>query len=309
MFDPVGMIERHFNINLKQVGRSEWRSLNGCPFCGDGAKGDKSDRFRIFLNGSPRYWCRQCNETGFVDALERDTRTPEEKRLLKIEAEQRRLSHQVAEQARRLTALEQMARCTDHLRYHQSLTDETLDYWFSEGMAQETIDTYLLGYCSSCPTWRDSASYTIPVIGYDGELVNIRHRLLSLDANGGKYRPHRAGLGLSLFNALVLKQGLSRVIVTEGEKKVLVAQQSGFDAVGICGQHNFKREWMAWFDSIPQVFVALDPNATESAERLAQMFGERARVVDLPAKLDDMIVKYGAGQRDVEGFLRVARRV
>ncbi|MFH1634948.1 MAG: hypothetical protein ABIG63_13215, partial [Chloroflexota bacterium] len=85
--------------------------------------------------------------------------------------------------------------------------------------------------------------------------------------------------------------------------------QSGFDAVGICGQRNFKMEWLGWFSNVPAIFVALDPDAAESAERLAGILGQRARVVDLPAKLDDMIVLHGAGEADIERYLELARPV
>ncbi len=306
--DPVGLAERHWGISLKRVSRDEHRSLNGCPFCGDGGRGDKSDRFRIFLDGSPRYWCRQCGEQGFLDTLEKQgPLTPEEKRLRQIEAEQRRQAQRQAEMERRLTALEQMHKCKDHIAYHKALDERALEYWWTEGMTTETIDKYMLGYCASCPTYCESPSYTIPIVNRS-KLENIRHRLIAPNGTG-KYRPHRAGLGLSLFNVDLLDQANKRILVVEGEKKSLVTAQSGFPNVGITGKRSFKSEWLDWFAHVGKVYVVLDPDATASARRLAALFGERGRVVEMPVKIDDAVTKYGASSFDIENFLRLARPV
>ena len=116
-------------------------------------------------------------------------------------------------------------------------------------------------------------------------------------------------MGNSLYLADLLDEPRNSIVVTEGEKKAIVATQSGFDAVGICGKRSFKREWLEWFDGIEVVYIALDPDATESAFRLGGLFDGRARVVRLPAKLDDMITRYGATSTDIEAYLRTARPV
>jgi len=307
VIDPVGLAERHWGISLKRASRDEYYSLNGCPFCGDSGKGEKSNRFRIFLDNSPRYWCRQCAAQGFLDTLEKqDPLTPEQKRIFRIEAEQRRQARQQAEMERRLTALEQMHKCKDHFTYHEALDERAFEYWWIEGMTTETIDHYMLGYCTSCPIYRESPSYTIPIINR-GKLENIRHRLIAPNGTG-KYRPHRAGLGLSLFNVDLLDQADKRILIVEGEKKSLVVSQSGFPNVGITGKKSFKREWLDWFTHIGQVYIVLDPDATQSAYRLAALFGRRGQVVEMPVKIDDAIVRYGASSFDIENFLRLARR-
>ena len=200
-----------------------------------------------------------------------------------------------------------MARCKDHIRYHEALTEQAREYWWDEGITDESIEKYLLGWCPRCPTYPDSPSYTIPVT-HGGTLQNIRHRLQHPNG-GGKYRPHRSGLGNSLFNSDLLNEPRASIIITEGEKKAIVATQSGFDAVGICGHRSFKREWLDWFNGIQVVYIALDPDATESAFRLGALFEGRARVARLPAKLDDMIVRYGANSDDIDAYLETARPV
>ena len=118
-----------------------------------------------------------------------------------------------------------------------------------------------------------------------------------------------AGLGTQLFNADLLDEARQRVLIAEGAKKSIVLTQSGFPTVGVMGKRSFRREWLDRFDGVRVVYIALDPDATESAERLAGLFEGRARVVDFPAKPDDCIVRYGAGADDIEGFLRWARPV
>jgi hypothetical protein len=183
-----------------------------------------------------------------------------------------------------------------------------MDYWLEEGMTVDTIIGYQLGWCPRCPT--DSASrpsYTIPVFDRDGStLINIRHRLIG-DGGGGKYRPHIAGLGTQLFNSRFTTQSASSILISEGEKKSVCLDQHGFPNVGIMGKRSFKREWMKWLEPFPTVYVALDPDAKGSAERLAGMFGNRGRVVDLPVKADDFFHLYRGTRDDFEWFVRRAR--
>lgn len=268
-----------------------------CPFCNNGV-----DRFLIFADGG--YWCRQCDAKGWLDENESNWQqlSDTERRLRILEAEQRRARNEREEQARRMSALERMHVCTDHLRYHFDMPIEQMEYWLGEGMTVDTIAAWQLGYCPRCPTDRDGrASYTIPVYGRDGKLINIRHRLASAP-NGDKYRPHMAGLGAQLFNAKATKVDARAIRLTEGEKKVIVLEQEGFPAVGIMGKRSFKREWMTWLEPFKTVYVALDPDALESANRLAAMFNGRARVVTLPVKPDDFFTIYGGSRNDFKTF-------
>ena len=297
--DAIGDIERRFGISLKQATRYEW--CGPCPNCG----GD--DRFR-FWTDKLNWYCRpgpgHCGKKGFIGELLDDYKPPTKaeklaRRIAEIERKQR-------EHERRLSQLEKMHQCQDHIRYHQALDDRTLEYWFGEGIYEDTINRYLLGYCESCPTYRESPSYTIPVINR-GKLENIRHRLTQPNGTG-KYRPHLAGLGSSLFNVDLLDQAADRILIVEGEKKSIVLAQAGFPNVGITGKRSFKRQWLAWFARVREIVIALDPDATESAHRLAAMFGERARVAVTPVKIDDAIVKYRASESDIKGMLKWARQ-
>lgn len=296
-------------LRFKRKGSTE--ASAPCPFCAQGV-----DRFLIFDNGG--YWCRVCDTKGWLD--EKDTEwgklDPTERRLRILEAEQRRARIQREEQTRRLSALEKMARCTDHLIYHHNLAEKdldnrALDYWLSEGVTIDSIAEYKLGLCPRCPTDRTGRpSYTIPVFGRDGTtLINIRHRLVDAP-DGDKYRPHRAGLGAQLFNARFTNGRYQRnqILIVEGEKKSIVAGQYGLQSVAVMGKKgSFRRKWAEWLKPFSLIYVALDPDALDSAYRLAAGLGRRARVVNLPVKVDDFFVKYGGSENDIQGYLETAR--
>ena len=211
------------------------------------------------------------------------------------------------EQEKRLSALERMHQCTDHVTYHKLMDADDRAYWKSQGIYEEAVNKYLLGVCYNCPTdIKHRPSYTIPVIN-GGKLVNIRHRLVGAD-NGDKYRPHMSGLGSTLFNAdFVYKEDRASIIIAEGEKKSIVLDQWGFPAVGVMGKTGFPDTWAVRFADFGIVYVCLDPDATDEARRVAGLFGSRGRIVQLVCKADDFFVNGGRPQEFSEA-LRLARR-
>jgi len=302
----VALAEQAYGVHFRHVSGIEYRSENGCPKCGDGGKGTGSDRFRLFADEHALVWCRRCNFSEFIDTLDKDRRPTyaeiQERRLRAVERQQE-------EHERRLSALEQMHQQMPVAeRYWRNLShnDDAIQYWCEEGMSLQTLDDYLLGYCPRCPTDHNGReSYTIPVIS-NGKLWNIRHRLRGA-ADGDKYRPHMAGLPNVLFNADFLRADADSIVVTEGEKKSIILAQAGFTNVGIMGKTGFRPEWAGRFMRFAVVYVALDPDAEDRAVEIAARFKGRGRVVALPAKIDDMLVKMGATPDDVRWFLKRAR--
>ena len=300
--DPVGFVEQRFGIRMRKAGRTEW--AGPCPWCGG------TDRFHVW--GAGNYWCRpgpgHCAKSGWLDQLDGvDKLTPDE--LLKLRVD--RLERQVAEHDQRLSALEIMHQSEDHLRYHDNLTanDQALDYWYGQGMLRATIDTYLLGYCPNCPTAPGHDSYTIPVM-HHGKLYNIRHRLATPNS-GGKYRPHMAGLPVMIFNADDLDRHEDRqILIFEGEKKsIVVGQETGLPNIATMGAQSFKKEWAAKLAKFREVVVCYDPDATTKAVEVARYFGDRGRVMRLPAKADDFFVKHLGSAGDFRQHLSQARAV
>lgn len=300
--DPVAFVESRYGLQLKKVGPTEW--AGPCPWCGG------RDRFHIWDRGN--FWCRpaagHCGRSGWLDELENGTAlTKDEVLELRVAA----LERKQEEHERRLTALEKMHECEDHLRYHENLNanESAVDYWADEGMNYHTINDYKLGYCPNCPTAPGHDSYTIPVIT-GGKLYNIRHRLVT-PGNKGKYRPHMAGLPAMLFHYDdIHRMDEPRIIIAEGEKKaIILAQEVGLPVVATMGMQSFKPEWAQKFG--PQfhaVYLAYDPDATDRAADVARLFGKRGRVVQLPVKADDFFVKWGGTTDDFLIYLNTARQ-
>jgi len=269
-----------------------------CPFCHDG-----KDRFLLFADHG--YWCRQCGTQGWLTNLDPTHRlTREELNDLRL----RRVELKQEEHDRRLSALEKIHNCKDHIAYHQQMDADDRAYWHSEGINDASIVRYILGICYRCPTDHlGRPSYTIPVIN-GGKLVNIRHRLIGAE-NGDKYRPHMAGLGNTLFNADLVYQPAPRIIITEGEKKAIVLTQNGFPSVGIMGKMAFPPVWAKRFESFPRMYIIMDPDALGRAYETAALFAGRGYVVDLGVKADDLFSKHGGTPASLESAIRWAKHI
>ena len=294
--EPIAYAERFWHIQLKRQSGDEWSGP--CPQCGG------VDRFNVWAD-KQNFWCRQCGYAGFLDELENGNRemTTEQK----VEYRLRQIERRQQEYDRRLSALERMHNCTDHIHYHENIPLDKMEYWIDEGMTVDTIVAYQLGWCPRCPTDKEGrSSFTIPVYDRDGEtLVNIRHRLENA-SDGDKYRPHIAGLGAQLFNARFTQHPGDQIIITEGEKKSIILSQYDYVNVSIMGKRSFKADWVNWLKPFKMVYVALDPDAMESAGKLARIVG--GRVVSLPVKADDFFVRYGGTKDDFDHFVSKARQ-
>jgi len=271
---------------------------SACPFCRDGY-----DRFVVFAAGN--YWCRRCGVKGWIDKPDSSHKLTEAE-LLEIRV--KALERKQREHERRLTALERMSRCTDHLAYHRTMDSDDWAYWHTQGMWDETIEKHKLGVCFSCPADRQHRpSWTIPVVNGD-KLCNIRHRIIDAK-DGDKYRPHLAGLGAMLFNADALEEASAEcIMIVEGEKKSIVLSQYEYANVGLMGKRVFQRAWLEQFGRFREVMIALDPDAMDSAYRLARLFDGRARVASLPVKPDDFFI-LGGTVKEFDDYLKYARRV
>jgi DNA primase len=66
--DLLELIGRDVTLR-KHAAKDGGEYIGACPFCGDGGKGAKSDRFHVWPKAkTPRYWCRICGKNG--DAIQ-----------------------------------------------------------------------------------------------------------------------------------------------------------------------------------------------------------------------------------------------
>jgi len=259
-----------------------------CPICGQA----KEDGFILFLNSG--FFCRKGGCRGWLDDDERQVLTPDEIRLRRIEGEQNRMRVEQMKTAARVLRLEEMARCTDHLMYHNYLDEDERKWWESQGISEETQDTLALGFCYTCPTDQEHRpSHTIPVFDHTGErLLNIRHRLVGAP-NGNKYRPHRAGLGRQLYRSDLVSTEKDLLLV-EGCKKAIVANQHGFPTIAVYGCKGFDMRWVPHFKNVRRLLIGFDPDADKAAwdlgKELAKAIRE-VRVCAFPMKPDDLLIR------------------
>jgi hypothetical protein len=302
--------QRWTGLQFKRKTASE--ACSPCPFCG----GD--DRFLLWDNG--HWMCRpgagHCGQTGWIDDDQDNRLTEDEKRLRRIEAEQKRLAVQQEQMARRLTVLERLNKERPDLAYFQNLTTdyEAVEYWRRQGMTDELIVEYQLGVCPICPTDKEGRrSYTIPVLDATGEVLkNVRHRIANAP-NGDKYRPQAAGLGNQLFNSRWVIQG-GDVALVEGEKKSIIVTDRFIPSAGVFGCKGFDMAWLSNFDAVRRLFIAFDPDALKSAWMLGYDIKAakpmiEVRIVTLPVKPDDFFVDYGGTSRQMAEYFKMSREV
>lgn len=166
-------------------------------------------------------------------------------------------------------------------QYHRNLPDPILAYLKSNqrGLTEETIEKFQIGW--------DGSRIIIPVYSETGELVNIRRRQNPASEFGEKILGEK-GCPVSIFNAQVLplaRTHKSSIVVAEGEFDAMICTQKGFTAVsGTGGAGVFKPEWVPYFEDIPIIYISYDTDEAgkSGALMVAKLFGDRARIVNLP---------------------------
>jgi hypothetical protein len=131
---------------LRLASRAKQEYAGACPFCG----GDHtSDRFRVWPQEG-RYWCRQCNVTGWLDALSgerpRTIIPPQPKQARGRLAPQANPAH-VAHYRELYAAVALWA----HSKLYQDHNPEPLAYLRQRGLDAASIGAALLGYTLSDP--------------------------------------------------------------------------------------------------------------------------------------------------------------
>ncbi len=330
--DLLALIEP--TTRLRKVAAHEY--AGACPKCGG------KDRFRV--DPGKGWFCRQCTTSehwndavdflmwyrnldakrALLQLLGKTDITPAE---LEYQAEQRRQRDAERAQAEKDGAAMVARKLNDNpdwKTYSENLNryPEARQMWHDRGLPDEWIAYYGLGYCPArefaCgDAVYTAASLTIPywrcdIGGEPGQgsaavwrVINLKHRILTPDFPGGKYRPHLAGAGNNLFYTDPMCQHLyGTVLVVEGEIKAMVTWASMWEypegepdllqgatslhVVGIPGK-SWKPEWLAELATAERVIVCLDPDATADAERMAAAMGEKGSVLRLPDKIDDLI--------------------
>lgn len=168
--------------------------------------------------------------------------------------------------------------------YHRNLPERIRNYLKSEerGLTDETIDQFEIGW--------DGTSITFPVYDADGNLINIRHRRAPNKSTGPKLWNEKGGRA-SLYNIKALETAKGKnpfyILITEGEFDAMVATQHGFLAVSsTAGSATFKPDWVPLLEDIQFINIGYDTDEAgrSGAKKVAALFGDRARIVELPSE-------------------------
>jgi hypothetical protein len=178
---------------------------------------------------------------------------------------------------------------------------------------------YKLGYDPDRVVFSDAAEWhtptmTIPIFeAQTWNVLNVRHRLLKPPKPGDKYRPERSGLPQSLFVADPDTPLCGKTLITEGEKKAIVsfitADDPMLQVIGIPGK-NPNKELLSKLEQCEPIYICLDPDARGEADKLAGELGaKKCRILELPMKIDDMILKFGLGKSWMKKAMRQAVKI
>jgi hypothetical protein len=216
------------------------------------------------------------------------------------------------------------------------------DLWRKRGLADLWQDYFKVGFCPERTFGYDeqffkSPTLTIPTFHpvmdqenpegreLSWKCAQLIHRLLLPEPPGGKYRPHLAGCGKPLFRADIFAPIHGDVLLVEGEIKAAVAWAhiqdyvyahhygpgilGRFQVVGTAGQ-GFKPESAVELTGAERIWICLDPDASEAAGRVGKLLGpKRCRIIQLPSKIDDMLIDGRLDAGDLPGLMNTAKGV
>ena len=318
---------------LRKVTTGEWKS--SCPQCkGDiHQDGSKPDRFMIWTKskttGGIMGLCRRCGYMWFPDDNDKNYKAPSpeviEERL------QLDKKNKKSEIDTYMQNIHEMQKDKPWETYQENLQDSPVakQMMLDRGINDDWwLSYWRLGYCpdkgySHKGQLHNSPSLTIPLQAtMTREVFNIRHRLLEPVDNGDKYRPERSGLPSGLFLCDLDRELTGKCLVVEGEFKAMTTHLTIDDpdlhVVGIPGKKPSDRMFKKLDDCDP-VFVCLDPDAFHTArgsetavDRTVKIINSRganrARVIRLPGKIDDMIDEGYLGKREIKSLMDTARK-
>jgi hypothetical protein len=197
-------------------------------------------------------------------------------------------------------------------RYHEQQTAFSTQWWKNRGITEYFQEYWKLGFIPDY-TLKDyhTPAMTIPVFETGWECVNIRMRLVNPPDEGGKYRPYKAGLPAPLYIAEPELQVKNRTLVVEGEIKSMVSYIAADDlklqVVGLPGKNPSVKIIEKLKDCDP-IYLCLDPDA-DPKDVATQLGKERVRIIELPEKIDDLILNNGLGSEWMARLMSLARKM
>lgn len=289
---------------VQRVNSVEWSG--SCPQCGGEPHkgGELPDRFRMFTNANGKNkvlgWCRRCSYVAFPDtsrALSQEEMDAWRKEQIEREEARKRSAE---------TALANLRSEKIWLKYNEMLGElgkVTLKSW---GIREDWANYWRLGLFPDYKVFsKQNGEYFSPAITIpmwqQGSPVpgNIKLRVLNPRSTADRYRNiYKTGRSVPFVAFNQLKS--DTLVLVEGEKKAMVVAQWSEQKYQVVGLPSVtpNEELLARYDRYGKVIVCLDPDAKvedgnghSPLKRLVKALGREVAWVDLPDKVDDMIIR------------------
>ena len=315
-----------------------------CPFHAERTPGG----FHVYKDGYKCFSCGANGDViGFVMEMERcdfcqaitllgggQPVSPERQVQIAREAAERTASELEEKIRQAQKALEDLRKAQTWERYHDEMDDMARQMWNARGITDGFIDLWQLGYSEDYTLWRkDGAAWvdwwhsptlTIPVWGNGWQVNNVKHRLVNAPPEGGKYHQEKRNVPAAPF---VCNPDVSKgpLFLAEGEIKSMVVYQTLDDPnIQVEGLPAARPDDSIWaqFDGYEPVYLCLDPDARvrpkqsngkvvlSAVENAIHKLGrERVFALDLPGKVDDMIIENNLGKNWMQYMIYNARKV
>jgi hypothetical protein len=291
-----------------QRGKNEWSS--SCPSCGGDIHPDGKtwpDRFRLWpvsSHGLALGWCRHCSYVW----TEKNERQPSREDIERWRLEQIRIETERKQAAER--ALELLN--SEHLweRFNAAATQYSRQVGRSWGLSDDWQEYLKFGFIPDYSVYKGkdiqpyhSPTITMPVWWAKSKVQNIKLRVLDPKDDNDRYRNwYKTGEHYLYMPLHDVEFDGGGVILVEGEKKAAVAEAYNPTSHRVIGMQSIKPDpdlfsLIADCEPIiiipdPDAFIC-KPNAESGVDYLVRNIGrERVRIVRLPVKLDDGIVKH-----------------
>jgi hypothetical protein len=320
---PLEFVElsgKVFYVRERIRGR-EWSS--SCPQCGGTPhqNGQFPDRFRMWTKskiGKPFGWCRACN---YKWTSEKDYK-PDPARIEAWRLE--RLEYERQRKAEAETAIKHLTEVHKWDEYYSWLTADYIaaDYWASAGIPDAFWwNEWKLGYDPHHSFWYDTGegwkehitpTATMPVRDPSKRIINIKHRLINPLPDGTKYRMEYKTNTEPVFIANLEDKEFDYLIMCEGEKKsavtFLTIDSAKMQAVGL--PKNPSSEMLQAVKT-KHIIDILDPDVKQSdiERKRMEYLDVDYRIIQLPAKIDDMILQSYLTKNDLRGMIKQARKL
>ena len=299
-----------------------------CPLHG----GSDTNAFHVYTELGKQKWKCFTNDCGGGDALdfvkvwrrwdfkqayeflggEKQSDPIEMKRLADERHERARIELE-DKQSRMEAARREIQTAERHLIYHSGMKQWGRDMWTGRGIDEGMQDFWTLGSCDDFVVNGDyhTPTLTIPIIGEEMQLLNIKHRLINPQKKNDKYRPETSGLGAFPPLLAVPSMGYDGelIIVVEGEIKAMVAWTRlsimDFQVIGVAGKNSFSKIADRLFGK--KVIVIPDPGGEKEAIELAHAV--KGSILKVPDKIDDYLLACDMHGDDFYNLLKQSRKI